>query len=182
MSRKLAYLALVIGLAVALGVSSAAAQKIVTNLGANDLTTVTPEDPSLGDFYVLDVDVPQGLTVSNLHLAVLELRLDVASTDQAESTPVLEVYALNSAFTGTLNPEQFAPLTTPLHHNVAVGANRKMMLDITEIVKSYLETPSQNHGLVIGSLTGDRNGLFSIKSNALAPRIVARVVFLHGGP
>ena len=46
--------------------------------------------------------------------------------------------------------------------------------------RSYLKNPAKNHGLIIGSLTGDRNGRISIKSNALGQGVVARVIFLHG--
>ena len=56
-----------------------------------------------------------------------------------------------------------------------------LLLDITDIVRSFLADPGSNHGLVVGSLSGSRAGLFTLKEGTIAPGVVARVTFHLAG-
>ncbi len=163
--------------------STTEARKLVVNVGASNLSTYAASGDSLGAYYVLQVQVPQELTETKLEWVILELYLDASSVEKngyLEDTPVIEIYALNRQFPGRIEPNQFVTDPRPITHNVAVGSNRKMMIDVTEIVRSYLRNPTTNHGLIIGSLTGTREGLFSIKSDVVGQGAVARIIFLHG--
>ena len=100
-------------------IPSAEARKLVTNVESSGLAAYTPSGTNLGDYYVLQFQIPSELTTDNLELAILELRLDVSSIEKngyVDEAPVLEVYALSAQFSGTLDPAEFAPQTSPIHH------------------------------------------------------------------
>ena len=163
--------------------SVAEARKLVLDVSSSSLSTYTASDPTLGDYYVLQFQVPRNLQATKLEFAILELYLDVSAIEKdgyLENTPTIEIYALGSEFSGELDASQVGAQTLSATHNVAVGSNRKMMLDITKIVRSYLQDPTKNHGLIIGSLTGTRDGVFSIRTDALGQGAVARIFFLSG--
>jgi hypothetical protein len=169
MSRNLKTILFVVIAFWLVSASDTDARRIVVNVGASDLSTYAPGG-SLGSYYVLEIQPPQELTAANVELAILEFYVDAASMEKdgyQEDTPVIELYALKNEFTGSVDPNQFVLDPRPVTHNVAVGINRRMMIDVTEIVRSYLKDPTTNHGLIIGSLTGEREGLFSIKSDVL---------------
>jgi hypothetical protein len=110
----------------------------------------------------------------------LELYFDVESREvdgYLDETPFLEIYTLNQEFAGELDPSQFTTRTSPTVRNVVVGQNRRVVIEITEIVQSYIDNPSGNHGLIIGSLTGNRSGLFSIKTGMFANAGIAKITF-----
>ncbi len=54
--------------------------------------------------------------------------------------------------------------------------NRRIRLDVTEIVRYLIDDPDRNHGLVVGSFRGQREGLFEIKTDVLPNDAVARLV------
>jgi hypothetical protein len=62
---------------------------------------------------------------------------------------------------------------------MAIGADRVVRIDITELVQNILARPSDNHGIVIGSLTADRRGLFTLKSGAMGPGLTGSVTILY---
>ena len=87
------------------------------------------------------------------------------------------MYALNKAFSGTINTNDFEPQTLPTIRNVVLGKNRRILVDITDIIKSYIDSPSKNHGLILGSLTGDRDGKFTIRNDVLGSGAPARIIY-----
>ncbi|MFQ5510835.1 MAG: hypothetical protein ACE5EO_03200 [Candidatus Krumholzibacteriia bacterium] len=42
-----------------------------------------------------------------------------------------------------------------------------------------MKNPTRNHGLIIGSLTGRRDGLFSLKGDSLGSGVVAKMTFFN---
>ena len=158
----------VVAMAVAVLVGSTLADRVSVSIPASALSTQTAATAGLGNYYVLDLPVPPGLSAGDVDHAFLEFVVDVAARNVAgyeDDAPVFEVYALSGSFAGPLSASEFVSTTIPMVRNVAVGENRRVVIDVTEAVKLYLATPSANHGLVLGSLTGRRDGLFTIRSN-----------------
>lgn len=49
-------------------------------------------------------------------------------------------------------------------------------------MQGYLDNPESNHGLILGSLTGVRNGLFTLKTGVLGEGVVARLIVHYRNP
>ena len=160
-------------------VPSVYADRYAVDVPASGLSTFSPDSAGLGSYYVLQFDPPAGVTSRTLRHAFLEFFLDASAREvdsYTDNSPVLEVYALKSTFTGQLDPSQFMAQALPAVRNVAVGDERRVVVDITEIVRVYLEDSAENHGLIVGSLTGIRPGVFSIRTDKIGGSAVARVV------
>ena len=144
-----------------------------------NLTTYEAADSNHGDFYILSFSVPaEAKPVGRVYL---EFYVDVearAVNGYTNDTPVIEVYALKSAFAGTLDPTKFETGVLRMVKNVPIGENRRVVLDITEIAKSYAANSLANYGIVIGSLTGSRDGLFTVRSDAFDGDTVCKITFL----
>ena len=146
---------------------TAAAQKRVIKLGANELKAISPKDKTSGNYYFVKVEVPDVLKTKELFKAFLELTLDVAAKEldgYTNETPLLEVYALTGELENELDSSKYKT-PTPLRRNIRIGNNRHVRLDITQTIRNYVKNPESNHGLVIGSLSNSRDGLFSVKSS-----------------
>jgi hypothetical protein len=110
--------------------------------------------------------------------AYLEFYLDVDARevgDVVNPAPWLDVYALAGTIGESLGEEDFAAAATP-PGNVLLGENRRVLRDVTDIVRGYLANPQSNHGLVLGSLRGLREGLFTVQTGVLAEGIVAQLI------
>jgi hypothetical protein len=164
-----------------LAVPASWATKIEVSLTIADITIQEASVSGLGDYYTLRLDVPDVVTARNFYGATLVLYVDAASSDESEeSGPLFEVYALRSPFSGSVNASQFVfPSATVTH--VAAGSSQKVLFDVSEIVERYLKDPGSNHGLIMGSLTGARTGLFTVKDNVVGPNVVAKVNFHYDG-
>ena len=57
-------------------ISSAIAQKLSMNVSSSDLTKYSPKDTELGDYYVLDFQVPNDVKSKPLRWAFLEFYVD----------------------------------------------------------------------------------------------------------
>jgi hypothetical protein len=152
-----------------LAAQPAVSQERSITLAANDVATHASLDGSLGAYYTVVFNVPAAPEGARLDHAVLELYLDVSSKARdgyENDTPVLEVYALTGDFDGALDPGHF-DLTTRVTRPLLVGEDKHIVVDVTPIIRSFLAAPSTNHGLVIGSLNGMREGDFTLKSGRL---------------
>jgi hypothetical protein len=156
------------------GVGAVEAERQVVNLASSAIAEFEPADSLLGKFYTLRMDVPEGITSRKLTKAILELTADVSTvnrTDYINETPVFEIYLLNGTFNGTLDPEKIEK-SSPMRRVVWVGRDRTIRIDVTDAVKSCLADPASNHGLIMGSLTNVRDGVFDInKSSAASAKI-----------
>jgi len=164
---------------ICLAYGSADAKRVTVDLTTSHLRTAAVMDQS---GYVLDVVIPEVLQGKELFGAYLELYVDadaVEVANQVNESPRLDIYALSSAVEETVGEQAVGTpaLGVP---NVVLGENRKVVRDISEIVRNYLSTPSSNHGLVIGSLSGSRDGRFTIASDVLGQGTVARLIFHYG--
>lgn len=92
----------------------------------------------------------------------------------ASEAPVLEIYALMEPLSENFDPGRLHRASRSVRP-VAVGADRHVVVDITTIVRSHLEGAIGNHGLVLGSVTGMREGEFIVVPGNFPQGAVARV-------
>jgi len=141
-------------------------------------TTVTERAASDGTtYYSVGITLPENLT--RVSHAWLELHADVSARNLngfIDPAPVFEVYALNQTLSGDPEPSRFVATRLPMSRPVATGTGRLVKIDITEFVQSILADPSKNHGLVIGPLTDDKRGIFTVRQDSFGPGISARLV------
>ena len=159
-------------------VGSAAAERITVALTATEVTAATPSNEALGDYYLVSVEIPEGLRGKRLVGAYLEVAVDVSARTVSDFTinaPTLEVHMLSEQLTGEANDSKVIPHST-MRRAVEVGENRSVRIDVTEAIKRFIDSPSDNHGLVIGSLRGRRDGLFELKNSGGA---LARITYLY---
>jgi hypothetical protein len=150
-------------------------------VGSKNLLKHEPADKTMGDYYVLKFQVPVNLKEDDLEWAFLEFFVDVASIEKDKFTNeclLIQVYALKTEFSGKIDPDQFATQTIPTIRNVVVGKDRLLVFDITEIVRSFLANPENNNGLIICSLGGTRDGIFSIRNDKFNGAGIAKFTFL----
>jgi hypothetical protein len=151
----------------AVGFDRAEADRHIVELGSNDVKAVTPLNSELGKFYTVVLEIPAVLNNKELLKAFLEITVDVSARntgDYVDDTPVLEVYRLTEDFDGVLDTNKIER-SSPMRRNIRTGTDRKIRIDVTEAVKAFIANPSLNHGLILGSFTGSRDGLFDIKSS-----------------
>jgi hypothetical protein len=98
------------------------------------------------------------------------------ANDDAEERPIVGVYPLTEVLSDG-EPEFNA--SVPSVRSVAMGEGQRVLADITEIVRGWIETPSSNHGLVIGSLTGPKVGIVTLESDGVAAGTTARITFFY---
>jgi hypothetical protein len=129
---------------------------------SNDVTLRAEPDTTIGRHYTVVYTLPEDLTTDDLERAILEVSVDVSAKrrgDYFNPAPVFEVYALAEAYGESFDPEI-------LHANgrvvrpVALGEGRRVVLEVTAIVRSHLDGSIENNGLIVGSLTGMREGDF----------------------
>jgi hypothetical protein len=132
-----------------------------------------------GDYYTVQLPVPRVPAGKALTGAYLEFYVDVeGASDAVNETPVLEVYALEGELRGgsyqaELGKAAFGP------RNVAIGLKRRVVVDVSEIVRGYLGDASKNHGLIISKLTGVRDGAFTLRDDVLGKGVAAKVTFYY---
>jgi hypothetical protein len=179
MSRKIVFV-LGAALTLLLAVVPTQAKQLVVALGSQHLDVHSPGEQALGDYYTLSLPIPAAVEGAELFGAYLEFYVDVDAREVGEVTsnsPTLDVYALTGEVAQGFDEEDLGtPAMAP--GNVMVGSNRRVLRDVTTIVRSYLDESASNHGLILGSLTGERDGLFTLKTGVLSEGVVARLI-LH---
>lgn len=140
------------------------------------------------DHYVLTLPSLTELSGKNIFAAFLEFYADVSARPEtlqvvgADSTldtytyqdeePVLEIYALAGDYQGAIDLEEVRQYPVSLE-GVRPGSGRRIRVDIAPILALFAATPTRNHGLVLGSLSGRRTGIFEIDANGKGSGIVA---------
>ena len=164
----------------ALVLTGGAGQKAQSNsiiIRSSDAQAHMDADTSCGQYYTISYSLPVDLSAGLVDQAILELYVDVHARVRDEilnEAPVLEVYLLKQPFTGVVELQN---LDFPSHavRPVAVGTTRRVLLDITEIVRCHLSRDHANYGLIFGTVTGARDGDLALVSGALGEGIVGRV-------
>ena len=145
-----------------------------------DVAVHSAADTTQAPYYTVSYVLPAGLDPTRVQRAILELVVDVHAKPRGEyvnEAPVLEVYALTQAFAGTVDIEALDRSTRAVRP-VAVGQSRRVKIDVTRIVRAHAGGES-NYGLVLGSVTGMREGVFTIRTNTFPNGGMARVT-LYG--
>ena len=136
-------------------------------------------DSTLGSYYTISYSLPEGISGEELDRALLEVYVDVSAKLRGEGytneAPVLEVYALTQPFAGSLNLE-ILDRSSRVVRPVGADAERRVVVDVTSIIRSHLSGAIQNNGLIIGSVTGMREGEFILSSGKLPQGAVGKIV------
>ncbi len=157
----------------------ASAGNEVVDLGSGSVTSRTPAAGGLGKFYVVQVSLPPNMEPQDLEEAYLELYVDAASSldvTYSSGQALIEVYALSGSVGTEITPTKLVTETRTVR-NVRLGEDRLVRINIGSAVRYLLNNREANHGLVIGSLTGGRNGLFELRRGKLAASVDARVTY-----
>ncbi len=175
---------LVIGLTVLTGAAATGSRKQVVLIRPNNVEHHADPDTTVGGYYTVTYSAPQGLLSADLDRVVLEMYVDVSSIAREEyvnEAPVFQVYALREPFGSILDPETLDS-STRAARPIAAGSVRRIVIDVTQIVRAHLQGTLENYGLVIGSLTGMREGEFVLLANRLPEGAVGQLHFFsHNG-
>ena len=131
-----------------------------------------------GDTFVLDFDLPDVLSNSTIYSAVLELTADVNVRDRSgyrAETALLEVRVLSADFGGATENASTVGIDTMVR-NIRLGSSRAVMMDITDGIRYYVTDQTPRYGLLVGALSGGRDGVFQFRtaSNGSLGRLIVR--------
>lgn len=182
-----------VALIMALGMAGTAWSAGTTvELRSQDVSVEEALVSETGPHFVMNINVPEGLSSARLVGAILEFvvdagtRVDTTWVQDADtlravvhSTPVpmVEVYALTSSSGSALDRENWnEAMSFPVP--VGAGSDKMVRIDITRLAKYLIENPEENRGIVVGSLTGDRFGIFALQEH-FGPGVVARIRYVY---
>lgn len=158
------------------GAKQAIAAHVTVPITTSAMTSTTANSRPV---FVLSLDVPSVLDGKRLDSVLLKFYVDAAlvSGETVEHAPTIDVRALTAPYSSNSAITSSAALGRA--HPVPVGDDRKIVVDITDIVKAWIADPSSNHGLVIGSLGGSQAGDFTMRNNMLgaSSRVAAATFF-----
>ncbi len=170
-------LALTLGFIMLTGAAGIDGRNQTILIRSNDVALHTDPDTTIGHYYTVAYTLPENLSSQDLDHAILEVFVNVSAKERGEyrnEAPVLEVYALTAPFSGTLNLETL-DWPTGVVRPVVAEESRRVIIEITNIVRSHLEGTLENNGLILGSLTGMREGEFTFVAGALPEGAVGQV-------
>ena len=157
----------------------AEARKVTIDIKRTDVTSYTPENTDLGNYYAFDVPMPEKLAGETFMDAHLELYVDVLAGAEVAAGidyTTFEVFPLKSSLSGEVDSSKLR--LAAMKRTVRVGESQRVKVNISEHVRHVLANPSDDFGLVVGSLTGQRLGKFAVKHGVLGPGVVARVTIV----
>lgn len=157
MKRPLVLVGLIAVLCIGVDASSARRSIELRDCGL-DMETLTEASAALGPLFVLTFTPPsaRGAAVDRV---LLELRIDVASMNRngyLDPAPLLEVALLDGWTAGSASTGRV------VRRPVAIGTSRRVIVDITPLVRLNNERGLSSCRLVVGSLTGLRQGDFKL--------------------
>ena len=158
----------------------AGARTITIDLMRGDVGAHRPTDESLGSYYTFSIPVPEQLAKETLMDATLEFYVDATSdVDDAARGGVLtlEVFELRAPLTGEVRPSDLSP--GAMTRTIRTGESRHLRINIFEHVRETLEQARPDCALVVGSLTGQRLGKFTLRHDGFDQRgVAARATFV----
>ena len=166
-----------LGLIALVGASAVQAKNITLELKSSQVSSYNTEDDAF--YHVLTFDVPEDVIGKRLDSVILEFYIDASLKPGVaeENSAVIEVRSLSESFSGRGVPS-FVSVYPGARH-ILIGDGKRVALDITDIVKVWIATPSKNHGLIIGSFAGSRDGVFELRSDVLRSGVFATVTFFY---
>jgi hypothetical protein len=178
-SRNLLCLGIAAGVVTA-AAGTALARTITIDLTRNDVEVHQPADGTLGNYYTFSIPIPQRLAQETLMDATFEFYVDATSDvdDAARGGVVtLEVFELNSPLTVEVSRSDLRG--SPMKRTVPTGTSRHLRVNIFAYVREALEQTRVNCDMVVGSLTGQRLGRFTLRHDGFDQRgVAARVTFV----
>jgi hypothetical protein len=165
--RERGFVILLMMIMVIIGVGRAYGGERVILLDSSDVRATSPRDSTSAQSYVITFAIPERMGCGWVHRAVLELYADVAGydTDAYQSESVLvEVYGISGPVDGEFEPEQLQR-PSAMTRNVVVGANRRVLVDITEFMRYNILQEISTPSLVVGFVRA-RDGVFRIREDA----------------
>ena len=87
---------------------------------------------------------------------------------------MIEVYAATNPLDGAGDLEDL-DMATRSRRPVALGEGRHVRIDVTKIVRAHLAESLVNYGLVIGTISGMREGDFTIVANRFPDAAVGKL-------
>lgn len=131
--------------------------------------------------YVLKFDLPPELAGKYIEFAQIEFYVNATLKGNAVGTTsaVVAVFPLVENFDGANIPRfDF----TRAVRNVNLGEARRVVLDISDIVRQWVDGSRMNHGLIIGGLAGAKRGQFNLRKDKLPEARAARVRIHYRDP
>lgn len=170
--RRTIQLACMIGI-LAISATAASSKTIDLEFTRGEIRAIPNPQDSLQTLFILKFDMPERLTQLNIDGAYLEFFVDASHKAALTDRSVLiEVYPLSSDpnGTGSIDFEK-----TRAVRNVNLGTGKRVVMDVTDVIQDWHAGRRQNHGLVIGGLSGAKDGRFVIRADKIGRGVAARL-------
>lgn len=164
----------------------------VLTIAAGNLTTYETQAEDRGDFFLLTFQVPAAVSGKDMDAVLLEFYVDAGAfgrrADLYENagpgepdafindSPTIEIFLPKSNYQGGIDSDAL-DLASRAAAPVRLGQDRRVVVDVTTLMQGIVSGTKPNYGLVLGSITGMREGDFTIRSNRLGSGVVARLLF-----
>ena len=144
-----------------------------------DSESLTARESERGTSYVVDFAVPEEVAGKRLDTVLLEFYVDIEADDAIETDyfPSIEVFPLSA--TPQLGREITFSRAFPTSRPVALGEGQLVSVDITDIVKGWIASPSTNHGVVIGSFSGPSVDGLDVRNNLIGEGKALRITYFY---
>lgn len=158
--------------------SIALGKKVTLELRSSDFSKYSVSESSLNNFLVVNFNVPADVIGKRLDAVILEFYVNASLKEGVDEDhiPLIEIYPLTNAYSGVGVPNFSSSSSV---RNLKLGESKRAVMDITEIVKNWVTNPTQKHGLIIGSLTGDKSSEFTLRNDAIGGNIAAKITFYY---
>lgn len=164
---------------------------VVTIPSAN-MTTYQTQEEDRGDYFMLEFRVPSAVSGKDMDAIILELYVDASAYSRradlyenaapgkpeafVNDAPTLQVFVPKSSYQGGVDAGAL-DLDLRVSEPILVGEGKRMLIDVTRLLQGVVAGTETNYGLVLGSITGMRDGNFTILSGSVASGAVAKIHF-----
>lgn len=186
---RLTMVSLILGIAAS---PALAFDHATVTISSANLTTFETREDDRGDYYLLRFQVPEAMSGKDMDAVILELYVDAGAfgrradlyenagpgqpTAFVNNAPVLEVFLPRASYQGGVDGDAL-DLSARVSEPIVLGEGKRVMIDVTKLVRGIVAGTQSNHGLVLGSITGMREGDFSILSGVVGSGAVAKLHF-----
>jgi hypothetical protein len=139
-----------------------------------------------GPFYIVKVALPEDIVGKRLDSVIMEFAVDAEqlSLEDSVATPMVGVFPLTQAYSAGARADGVDTAPTfegvvPSARPIALGERSVVRMDITDVVKGWLDEPASNLGLVIGALTGPKVSTVTLNPTLPKSDFAIRVTFFY---
>ncbi len=175
MNRTILVASLLFAFVVSAGVAHA--KSVLVRVDAQSLDMRASER---GPNYIVSVPIPEEVSGKRLDTVLLEFYVDVERAESVEEIdyfPSIEVFPLSAA--PQVGRQLSFSRSHPTSRPVPLGEGQRVTIDITDVVKGWIESPSTNHGLVIGSFGGPPIGDLSVRGDVIGGGTAIQATFFY---